>query len=80
MEICNKTLYKTFYYKLTDTYDIVHIDDLGRQTVVDSSKEPRFRPTICDVYAKYMRIYNYKIPMLNGLLVYAKHMLNIYIK
>jgi len=35
---------------------------------------------ICDAYAKYMRIYNYKIPVSNGLLVdaYAKHMLSIY--
>ncbi len=36
---------------------------------------------ICDAYAKYMRIYNYKIPVSNGLLVdaYAKHMLSIYL-
>ena len=44
-EIGNETLYETFRYKLTDTYDIVRIDDLGRQTVVDGGKEPRFRST-----------------------------------
>ena len=45
METGNETLYETFRHKLTDTYDIVRIDDLGRQTVVDSGKEPRFRST-----------------------------------
>jgi hypothetical protein len=45
MEIGNETLYETFRHKLTDTYDIVRIDDLGRQTVVDGGKEPRFRST-----------------------------------
>jgi hypothetical protein len=36
---------------------------------------------ICGAYAKYMRTYNYKISMLNGLLVdtYAKHMLSIFL-
>ena len=41
----NETIYETFRHKLTDTYDIVRIDDLGRQTVVDGGKEPRFRST-----------------------------------
>ena len=38
-------MYTTFRHKLTDTYDIVRIDDLGLQTVVDGGKEPRFRST-----------------------------------
>jgi len=45
METGNKILYKTFRYKPTDTRDKARIDDLGRQTVVDSSKEPQFRST-----------------------------------
>ena len=47
---------ETFRYKLTDTYDIVRIDDLGRQTVVDSGKEPRFRSTVKDRVCIYIRI------------------------
>ena len=46
IETGNETIYETFRHKLTDTYDIVRIDDLGRQTVVDGGKEPRFRSTI----------------------------------
>ena len=46
METGNETIYETFRHKLTDTYDIVRIDDLGRQTVVDGGKEPRFRSTL----------------------------------
>ena len=38
-------MYTTFRHELTDTYDIVRIDDLGLQTVVDGGKEPRFRST-----------------------------------
>ena len=45
METGNETIYETFRHKLTDTYDIVRIDDLGRQTVVDGGREPRFRST-----------------------------------
>ena len=55
METGNETLYKTFRHKLTDTYDIVRIDDLGRQTVVDGGKEPRFRPTN-PVAARYVQL------------------------
>ena len=54
MEIGNKTLYKEFYYKLIDTYDIVCIDDLGRQTVVDGVKEPRFRSIIATLAARVL--------------------------
>ena len=43
METGNERIYETFRHKLTDTYDIARIDDLGRQTVVDGGKEPRFR-------------------------------------
>jgi len=43
METGNEILYKTFCYKPIDTRDKARIDDLGRQTVVDSGKEPRFR-------------------------------------
>ena len=38
-------MYTTFRHELTDTYDIVRIDDLGLQIVVDGGKEPRFRST-----------------------------------
>ena len=40
IEIGNEILYKTFCYKPADTRDKAYIDDLGRQIVVDSSKEP----------------------------------------
>ena len=39
-------MYTTFRHELTDTYDIVRIDDLGLQTVVGDGKEPRFRSTV----------------------------------
>ena len=45
METGNERIYETFRHKLTDTYDTARIDDLGRQTVVDGGKEPRFRST-----------------------------------
>jgi hypothetical protein len=45
METGNEILYKTFHYKPTDTQDKARIGDLGRQTVVDGGKEPRFRLT-----------------------------------
>ena len=48
METGNEILYETFRYKPADTWDKARIDDLGRQTVVDGGKEPRFRSTILD--------------------------------
>jgi hypothetical protein len=48
METGNEILYETFSHKLTDIRDKDRIDDLGRQTVVDGGKEPRFRSTECN--------------------------------
>jgi hypothetical protein len=45
METGNEILYETFRHKPTDTRDKARIDDLGRQTVVDGGKDPRFRST-----------------------------------